>query len=660
MDLLTLDNTAEELGVSSATVRNWIRQGIIIPSTKSSVSVQEVNLIRAKIQNGEIKRLRKRANKTRSEISFIPDEYVSDAQFVSEIENTVRFVLDAGLNVSESLLVIALKHLVLLNEVFLENTFDIFSLSSYSNWKRPGIKKEIQAWFDSIRPALTTARHRTLFDLVRQKPLEDYLGVFFQSIQREGDKSLSGSYYTPAPLIDDGFKELGPVQGRFLDPCCGTGRILLRAIHAGVDSPQQIVGIEKDEIPWRIARLNLMLAFPAEDFSPSIYHGDALCEIANGTKFCDTNELLNSFAVIATNPPWGACQNKFNAARLPELFPQIQSGESFSLFASKCLDFANNGGRVMLFLPDSFLNIKFHNDIRKMLLDVTDIISIARLGRCFKGVFTHVIRLIVEKRAPQKSEIQVIKETGERHLVDRRRFESNPDFAFDICANNQEIELIDFLYQQKHTTLKGHADWALGIVTGNNEKYLLDQPVEGSEPIFRGSDIEPYRIGLPRRFIRFQPGLFQQTAPEIKYRAKEKLIYKFISNRLEFAYDPNGSLTLNSANILIPSLPGISAKALLGVLNSSIILFVYKKRFNTHKVLRGNLEALPIPVFSTESVSRIERLVNRAISGQPVQNEIDLFIANSFNLTFDQFTRIQTSAVKVARLMPRGVHSDRK
>jgi len=54
------------------------------------------------------------------------------------------------------------------------------------------------------------------------------------------------------------------------------------------------------------------------------------------------------------------------------------------------------------------------------------------------------------------------------------------------------------------------------------------------------------------------------------------------------------SFNLNSSNILIPKNIDISAQQLTDLLNSEIINWLFKKIFSTHKVLRGDLELLPI------------------------------------------------------------------
>ena len=91
----------------------------------------------------------------------------------------------------------------------------------------------------------------------------------------------------------------------------------------------------------------------------------------------------------------------------------------------------------------------------------------------------------------------------------------------------------------------------MGIVTGDNDKFLSNEKKEGYEGVIKGKDVMKFVCQPAQCFLKFEPDQFQQTAPVQKYRSKEKLIYRFISKQLVFAYDDKQILTLNSANIII-------------------------------------------------------------------------------------------------------------
>ena len=131
------------------------------------------------------------------------------------------------------------------------------------------------------------------------------------------------------------------------------------------------------------------------------------------------------------------------------------------------------------------------------------------------------------------------------------------------------------------------------------------------------------------------------------YRAPEKLLYRFISSQLVFAYDDKQTLSLNSCNIVIPKIPGIKTKYVLSILNFRIAQFLYKREFNSVKVLRSHIESIPIPVVDEIIQDKIISITNKLIAGLEIQeaelvyDKLDLLIADIFHLTPAEFEIIK-------------------
>ena len=154
--------------------------------------------------------------------------------------------------------------------------------------------------------------------------------------------------------------------------------------------------------------------------------------------------------------------------------------------------------------------------------------------------------------------------------------------------------------------------------------------------------------------MAFQPESFQQTAPEQFYRAPEKLFYRFINKKLTFAYDNTGLLSLNSCNIVIPNIPGLSVKYVLAVLNSSVAQFFFEKKFHSVKVLRSHLEQIPIPMADEKMQEEIVTLVDILMTSEETSQKyqetyklLDHKVAGLFSLTQDEYKQI--SAWHIAR-----------
>ena len=237
---------------------------------------------------------------------------------------------------------------------------------------------------------------------------------------------------------------------------------------------------------------------------------------------------------------------------------------------------------------------------------------------------------------------------GQSFSVDSTRFSHNQDKIFDIFNTNEDEQIINKLFGLPHTTLHESAEWALGIVTGNNEKFLSTIQKEGYEPIYKGRDVERFYLKEPGNYILFKPDLFQQTPPEAKYRVPEKLIYRFISNKLVFAYDNKQQLTLNSANILIPDSKDYPVKLILALFNSTLYQFVFLKKFFTHKILKNHLEGLPLLLLDEKQQKPLLEITDYLIDATlhqkqriELSSELDNAIFGLLNLSMGEITSIK-------------------
>jgi len=557
---LTLKNTSEILDVSTATVRNWIRCGYLSPVVRDKKRVflyNEIINLRKKIGSGKIDRLRRRANKRKSQSVFLPQEYLGSTELIESTNRVTEIIFSNGLDKERALFVIAMKLLSLKTQVVCVEPSRPDSEDSYDRWKRGCVKKEMLSWARSISRT-DDKNYAPVYNSLGPIDHDDILGVIYQCLLAEGDKSEKGSYYTPVKIVDGIMNSHLTDDSFVLDPCCGTGGFLLRAAKTGHREPSKLFGFDIDPIAVRIARVNVLMAFPEKDFSPNIAEGNPL----SGT---GDDKLTDRFDVVATNPPWGALIKGKPAEALKDSFPEITSQETFSYFLAKSLRLVKDEGIVSFILPVSILNIKAHRDIRKLILKDTTILAVHCLGKIFKGVFTDVVRIDLKKhRAPAGWKVQIAAE-NRRYEVKQHRFWENEDHIFDIFITAREHEILKHIFSVPHRTLKDSCQWALGIVTGNNRKYISSTPKDRTEPVYKGSDIKPFVLSSPGHFIKFAPELFQQVAPIAKYRADEKLVYKFISNKPVFAYDNSQSLTLNSANILIPEIRDYPLKAILAL-----------------------------------------------------------------------------------------------
>lgn len=629
MQAVSTTDAAALLGVSEATIRNWVRAGHLSSLTPRPLSFREEDIaaLLGRIRANGFSRLRKRANKSAS--AALRNPGIRDRKILGDLAIFAGRLEQNEMDASHALYSAALCLLADRGEASLPPPAAEWRFENI-RWRRAAVRDVMRGWLARIGyfpvpdPAFSEA-----FLSWRDRGADDPLGVLYQGISPVGQKSRAGAYFTPSGVIDDSLAGLGGTPEAFLDPCCGTGRYLVRAGKMFGLAPAALSGFDADPAAVDIARLNILLAYPGIDFMPSVHCLDSLCDPA-------TNRFIGAFDAVATNPPWGG--------RRAAAAPGKPHGETFSLFLEKSLRLLREGGRLSFLLPEAVLKIRAHTDIRRLLAEQTRIVKISLLGRVFPGVVTPVVRLDLIKESPPENWRVAVASADGTHEAAQSRFAANARHAFDVAVAADDEYLLDKIFAADHQTLLDQAEWAMGIVTGDNARHVLKAPCGGSEPVLRGRDVRRFAPREARRHIVFRPELFQQVAPEGFFRAPEKLVYRFVSNKLVFAHDGKKTLTLNSANIVIPRLSGLGMKAALAFLNSRVFQYVFVKRFQTGKVLRGDLETLPFPLVgravARELELRVERCMAAAGGGtggvcgsEKEEEELDRFVYRIFGLT---------------------------
>lgn len=414
----------------------------------------------------------------------------------------------------------------------------------------------------------------------------DLLGSHYESLLSDAHRNREGIYFTPPVIVQRFFANLPEDCSAltFCDPCCGSGNFLVTALERGF-LPENIHGYDTDPVAVKIARRRLRdltgmdgATVVCQDFLADRERGDAIC-----------------YDVIMTNPPWGKKLPKTQKDELAQLLGAGASKDTSSLFFFKCLLHLKEQGWLGLLLQEAFFNIAAFAEARQCALTLT-ITELIDFGRPFKGLLTRAQGIILrkQKNTAQQNQIVCQTKTG-RHLRQQLTFGSNPKAILNFHCGDEDAGFIARMYAVNHCVLAGHATFALGIVTGANARYCHEQPGAGLIPVYRGAEIFRDRLDHPSCHIPADFSHYQQVAPLALYQAKEKLIYRFISNDLVFFYDNKQRFILNSANLLVldEDFP-ISTRQLCQLLNSKPMNRLFRSLFATHKVLKADLESLPI------------------------------------------------------------------
>ena len=423
----------------------------------------------------------------------------------------------------------------------------------------------------------------TVPELVREE--HDLIGDCYQYLSSKHERLKKGSFYTTESIIEKIVENIN-IDGEtsVFDPACGSGNLIL---NSKVLKPEQVHGMDMDPIAVMCCQFNYYLKFGDTAPEPDIRVGDF-------QDFVKSHDGNMKFDVILCNPPYGA-----------EM--EISGGMLSEVRSIDCLDYfvehASRMGVLSVFvLPETVINVKKHEHLREWILQKKKLAAIQSFGAGIAGTLYNIVALTLNH------------DENNYYYYDGKQV----DYDFTIRMLNgkfrpiasEDMDFIGKMYKIPHQTLE-KCKHVTGIVTGDDERFLLDSPTATSEAIITGKHIEPYRI-TGEKYINYEEvqGQLAITVKDSYFRTPEKLIYHTVSRYLEFAIDTDSRLTTCTANFFLVSGISVSTKCIMAMFNSKVYNRLNQLLFGD-KVNRGcNIKKLPIPILGQEQQQRMERLVD--------------------------------------------------
>lgn len=613
---LTLSDLCQELSISVATGRNWIKLGKLVPTLEEKTSPlfcwDYVLQLKSEIQSGKNAALKSRRNKKYISGNQIYHSYVPDQSVNLPVAQSVIWFLETNsIKVDQSILTAILAHCAL-QLIFSREHADSLA-HDLSDYLQGILPKNAYLFLiddlveDKASVEAVLARYPELFTFTyTYEKSEDLLGLLYISLTNIGNRKATGSYYTPTKIVkklcQQLFEKNSYENKEILDPCCGTGNFLLQ-LPCDI-TWEHVFGYDMDPVCLKIARINFALHYCIPD-PAVVYAHIAECNYLS-------SQTDKSFDFMIGNPPWGYHFSKEEQTLLKSKYVTASGSsiESYDVFLEQAIANLKTNGVLSFVLPEAILNVRSHAAIRRLLLDSCSFQYLEYLGNAFDKVQCPcVILQTAYTGRPFDGTGMIVKDQTRKYTIHSPRM-WNPE-CLNFTATDEEFAVLEKISSPSgKTTLAGRAVFALGIVTGDNKKYITQKQTGETEPILKGSDLYKFRWKPSDHYILFKPESFQQVAPVAYYRAEEKLLYRFICSQLVFAYDNQQTLSLNSCNILIPRIKELQIKYILAVLNSRTAQFYFKKRFRSVKVLRSHIEQIPIPSASKLQQDNIIRMVD--------------------------------------------------
>ena len=370
------------------------------------------------------------------------------------------------------------------------------------------------------------------------------------------------------------------------------------------------------------------------------------------------------FGCVIGNPPYGALFSNSELEYFKRKYDtSVWRGESYLLFIERCLILLKPNARLGFIIPDTLLNLGFTQSLRELLLQNSKLKEIVGLpSNVFAGATVDTIILLTEKSVftNQFHSVDVrVKTFGKKQAITSieaplKEFtvKSKDWFAqksFNLQADNNERKLLSKI-EKSNKTINDIAEIYYGVKSyqtgkgkpAQTEKIRDEKPYTSQiridkswKPFFDGKHVGRYQLFWKNNnWIKYGQWLAEPRKPE-NFEGEKILIRKIVGKTLLATYIPETSYCNTLLFILKLKSVDYSYKSILGVLNSHLIGWYFKKKFQISdddtfpQIMIRDILQLPISVTDTkiqnELVKNVDLLLqfNKELQTATLPNRVE-------------------------------------
>ena len=409
----------------------------------------------------------------------------------------------------------------------------------------------------------------------------------------------------------------------------------------GVDLNKESVEITKLALWLKTANSKCKL----NNLDENIKCGNSLIDdetIAGDKAFKWENEYKGimqngGFDVIIGNPPYVTLALGKNSESCSEIeldFYKKYYGSSleykgnlYALFIEKAIRLTNTNGYIGLIIPNTILLSLSFKNIRKFILDNTEIKGIINLKyKVFEDaeIGGNTI-LILKKNKNTKNNIKVLEIDNEdlsSNLINKSKYSSvlQDDFlehkGYEYYTNIGNYNVIKKLNNQ-FRPFKDFAEFYNGIKTGNNKLYLSDKKETNIHfPVIRGKDINRYVLNFNNCYVLFDKNKLWSNFDDTKLGKKPKIIIRQTGDSITACLDTYGYYSMDTTHIIYDV--KVDIRYLLAVLNSNTFTWILRRTVEEEnktfaEVKLAIVKTLPIPNATEEQQNSLAQKADRMI-----------------------------------------------
>lgn len=498
-------------------------------------------------------------------------------------------------------------------------------------------------------------------------------------------RKLRGIFYTPPQivnyLLDNSLDEIlrdgvNPRDVSVLDPACGSGTFLVSTFERLVRARSQmddtglldelevvsenLFGVDIDHQATELAKLNLLLKclksdHQLPDLSQNVIEANSLLipdltSIGGGFGDLAVEDVpldisaefprahsRGGFDLIVGNPPYVFARNKsFTSAMKKHLAANYSVAKyqlnTYSLFIERSFQLLRDGGYLAFIVPNTWLTIQAHTELRKFLAVNTEKLKIINvLDKVFKEASVDVSLVIAKKGAGRSLEILelVDGQFSLRCKVDKQLIESGAPISISALSNPTSLGILEKVANKSRPLASvakvksGLKAYEVGKGEPPQTKAMTDSRVyhhdsvnsSSSRRYLQGKDVRRYELRWSGEWLDYGPNLAAMRVPEL-FEGDRVLVRQIPSKP---PYCINAAFTsddyVNDINShIIHDFDGVSPATVLTTINSKLascwfVHYFDKLQRKTFPQFKANeLELFPIPALSQDQEKKLDEL----------------------------------------------------
>ena len=234
---------------------------------------------------------------------------------------------------------------------------------------------------------------------------------------------------------------------------------------------------------------------------------------------------------IIANPPYGAWQDLAKRKQLKKIFPDLYVKETYTLFLYRCIQLLKIGGMLTFIIPDSFLNLHRHTQLRYKLFNSCKIhriqlfpsnffpdinfgytgLCIITLEKASSELIAQANELTVETNYASVQALQSA-ESVKKYSFYQKDILCQPDAALFVAENKKVTQCLN----SASCYIGDVAECVTGFYSGNDKHFLRTASVNNKnrkkyEPFkndlaFKGHDVPLDGINDEQCFVPIVKG----------------------------------------------------------------------------------------------------------------------------------------------------------